>query len=197
MHIFLLSTNSSCCSIFKDQGLSRFPLLAESLIIIAHSFSFVKRFFKSFSNFFRSFSSNRSAPIWLCSSLLVSDFVSIAHSFSFVKRFFKSFWSFFNLFLQTTQHRFACALRFGFPSTACIVYHTFFPLSTPFSNFLCTRSLIFGLLFCIVCFIPSILASEVILCSQSSFEPYWSTLFWPLLCVSWVNGSWVNYKYPN
>ena len=176
MHIFLLSTNSSCCSIFKDQVLTSLSasrgqldyystslfacqgvsqkffkffqlsfqnrLTRQSCVrcrsfsnfcIISHLFSFVKRFLKSFWSFFN-LSSNRSANSSRDYCCLLSNFCIIAHLFFFVKRFFKSFSIFFRTFSSNRSINPIRAFRFGFPSTACIVYHTTLRLSTPFGK---------------------------------------------------------------
>ena len=125
----------SYCSIFNDR--LSFALSSADLVIISHSFRFVKRFLKSFLNFFsESFSrligcshvipseilpnfSPLGLSLWTPQSLrsinfrrpLCDSLHIISQTFSFVKRFYKSFLRFFRSFSRLIGYSYVIRFR--------------------------------------------------------------------------------------
>ena len=119
------------------------PFLCDSLFIIPLSFRFVKGFFKSFLKFFRNFILTFDSTPRLPKKryLFAPSFWALDYYITFLsvcqgvfQKFFSDFFSsvFWKPFLLSVGLDFYWVLF----SSACIVYHFFPFLSTPFRNFL-------------------------------------------------------------
>ena len=93
----LLSTDSSCCSIFKDQVLTSLSASRGQLGYYSTSLFACQGVSQKFFKFFQLSFQNRLTRQSCVRCRSFSNFCIISHLFSFVKRFLKSFWSFFNL----------------------------------------------------------------------------------------------------
>ena len=132
MHIFLLSTNSSCCSIFKDQVFYLAVALCDSLISIPHLFSFVKGFLKSFFKFFQlsfpNHSTRQSCVRCCCCQQLLYCSTSLFVCQEVFQKFFELFsiFSFKPLGSPDLCSLFASRWQFGYYSTTFPFCQAFF-----------------------------------------------------------------------
>lgn len=109
---------NSFCIVQFSRSFFNSSALSGDFVIISHLFGFVKYFLKTFFIFFKLLS-NLQRSDFLFESLFI-----ISHSFVFVKRFLELFSKVFRDFLAFS----ASSL------TACLLYHLFHRLSTPFGK---------------------------------------------------------------